>query len=87
MKKLNLNCKNFFVGDILNNYYDTGISDDARIGIIFTHILNDNHQGAKNYLNSEQNRFLSSDKYEQAETLLKDTKEGLKLAHYYQLYK
>ena len=72
---------------VLNNYYDTGISDDARIGIIFTHILNDNHQGAKNYLDSEQNRFLSSDKYEQAETLLNDTKEGLKLAHYYQLYK
>ena len=71
----------------LNNYYDTGISDDARIGIVFTHILNDNRQGAKNYLNSEQNRFLYPDKYEQAEILLKDSEEGLKLAHYYQLYK
>ena len=72
---------------VLNNYYDTDFADDARIGIIFTHILNDNRQGAKNYLNSEVGRFLSSEKYREAETFINNTESGLKLAHYYQLYK
>jgi len=72
---------------VLNNYYDTSFSDDARVGIIFTHILNDNHEGARSYFNSQKERFLSENKYKKAETLLQDTETGLKLAQYYQLYK
>ena len=72
---------------VLNNYYDTDIADNARIGIMFTHILNDNHQGAINYFQAEKKRFLNPDKYNQAETLIKETEEGLKFAHYYELYK
>ena len=72
---------------VLNNYYDTDFADDARIGIIFTHILNDNHQGARNYLNSEKDRFLTTDKYREAESFIDDSEEGLKLSHYYKLYK
>ena len=52
---------------VLNNYYDTSFADDARIGIMFTHILNDNWQGAVNYLRAEEGRFLSQKKYEEAE--------------------
>ena len=72
---------------VLNNYYDTIFADDARIGIIFTHILNENQQGARSYFNSEKNRFVKLEKYREAESLIVDTETGLKLAHYYQLYK
>ena len=72
---------------VLNNYYDTDFADDARIGIIFTHILNENQQGARSYFNAEKNRFVKLEKYREAESLIVDTETGLKLAHYYQLYK
>ena len=72
---------------VLNHYYDTSFSDDARVGIIFTHILNDNREGAKSYFKSQKERFLSENKYKEAGTLLQDTETGLKLAQYYQLYK
>ena len=72
---------------VLNNYYDTDFADDARIGIVFTHILNKNRQGAKSYLHAEKNRFLRSEKYIKAESLLMDTEEGLNISHYYQLYR
>ena len=72
---------------VLNHYYDTSFSDDARVGIIFTHILNDNREGAKSYFKSQKDRFLSENKYNEAETLIQDTEKGLKLAQYYQLYK
>ena len=72
---------------VLNNYYDTSFADDARIGIIFTHILNENRQGANSYFKTEKDRFLSQSKYEEAETLLIDTQTGLKLAQYIQLYR
>ena len=72
---------------VLNHYYDTSFSDDARVGIIFTHILNDNREGATSYLKSQKDRFLSENKYKEAETLIQDTETGLKLAQYYQLYK
>ncbi len=72
---------------VLNNYYDTEFSDEARIGIIFTHILSDNRKGAKRYLKAEKSRFLKSEKYDMADNLIKDTESGLKIHHYYQLYK
>ena len=72
---------------VLNNYYDTSIADDARIGIIFTHILNENRQGAVNYLKAEESRFLYQTKYEEAQALLMDTETGLKLNQYIQLYR
>ena len=72
---------------VLNHYYDTSFSDDARVGIIFTHILNDNREGANSYFKSQKERFLSENKYKEAATLLQDTETGLKLAQYYQLYK
>ena len=72
---------------VLNHYYDTSFSDDARVGIIFTHVLNNNREGAKSYFKSQKDRFFSENKYKEAETLLQDTETGLKLAQYYQLYK
>ena len=72
---------------VLNQYYDTAFADDARIGIIFTHILDENRKGANSYFNSQEGRFLSENRYKEAETLLQDTETGLKLAQYYQLYR
>jgi len=72
---------------VLNHYYDTDFADDARIGIIFTHILNENRQGAINYFHAEANRFLNQEKFSEAESLLNDTEAGLQLIHYYKLYR
>ena len=72
---------------VLNHYYDTAIADDARIGIVFTHILNENRMGAESYYKTQKDRFLSDEKMNEAEILLQDTEAGLKLAQYYQLYK
>ena len=72
---------------VLNHYYDTNFGDDARIGIIFTHILNENRMGAQSYFKSQEGRFLSDKKNKEAETLLQNTETGLKLAQYYQLYR
>tara|TARA_B110000438_G_C15647280_1_gene578010 strand:+ start:5 stop:781 length:777 start_codon:yes stop_codon:yes gene_type:complete len=72
---------------VLNNYYDISIADDARIGIIFTHILNQNRSGAENYFTSQENNFLKEQNLKEARLLINDTAEGLKLAHYYKLYK
>ncbi len=72
---------------VLNHYYDTDFADDARIGIIFTHILNKNRPGAKSYFHAEKNKFIKSEKCSEAESLIEDTTAGLKLGHYYQLYR
>ena len=72
---------------VLNSYYDTNLADEARIGIIFTHILDGNHNGAKRYFEAEKNSFLESEKYSMAESLILETETGLKINHYYQLYK
>ena len=72
---------------VLNQYYDTSISDDARIGIIFTHILNKNRSGAENYYKTQLNSFFNEQKKEEANLLINETSDGLKMTHYYQLYK
>ena len=72
---------------VLNNYYDTNFADDARIGVMFTHILNDNRKGAKNYYKAEKNRFINTQKGLEAKALINETEEGLSLSHYFQLYK
>ena len=72
---------------VLNEYYDTEVADDARIGIMFTHILNKNYPGALSYFNSQNGRFLSEAKYLQANDLIQETKTGLRFGHYFQLYR
>jgi len=72
---------------VLNHYYDTAIADDARTGIVFTHILNDNRRGAESYYKTQKDKFLSVEKLKETEILLQDTEMGLRLAQYYQLYK
>ena len=73
--------------EIESNEIDTSIADEARIGIIFTHILNENRQDAVNNLKAEESRFLYQTKYEEAQALLIDTETGLKLNQYIQLYR
>ena len=72
---------------VLNQYYDTPIADEARIAIVFAHILNNNRLGARNYLESQNEKFFSKNKFIEAKTLLKETKGGLTLSQYYKLYK
>ena len=72
---------------VLDAYYDTIISDDARIGIIFAYLLNDDFDNAVRYFNSQKQRFISDKKFKDAELLIIDSKEGIKLHQYYKLFK
>lgn len=72
---------------VLNSYYDTPYADEARIGIIFTHVLNDNWQAAHNYFKGEKKRFRSDEKQHEAMQLIEETASGLNLPQYIQLYK
>ena len=58
------------------NFYDLNISDDVRILIIFTYILDDKRLMAKDYLQREKNNFLNKQKVEEAVKLIEDTENG-----------
>ena len=55
--------------------------------IYFKAVLNNNHSGAKHYFHAETTRFLSKIKFDEADALVGDTENGLKLNHYIKLYK
>ena len=75
-----------YLNDILLNFYDLNISDDVRILIIFTYILDDKRLMAKDYLQREKNNFLNKQKVEEAVKLIEDTENGFQLSHYVRLY-
>ncbi|NOZ09334.1 MAG: outer membrane protein assembly factor BamD [FCB group bacterium] len=77
-----------YFNSVLDQYYDTDYADEARIGIAFAHILNDDIDGAANYLIENKNNFHSVDKYEEGLRLSKDTMDGrLSLREYIRLYR
>ena len=76
-----------YLNDILLNFYDLDISDDVRILIIFSYILDDKKSMAMDYLQREENNFLKREKIEEAVNLIDDTKNGFQFSHYVRLYK
>jgi len=76
-----------YLNDILFNFYDLEISDDVRILIIFTYILDEKRSMAQDYLEREKNNFFNKDKIKEAVSLINDTINGFKFSHYVRLYK
>ncbi len=77
-----------YFNQVLENYYDTPMSDDARIGIIFTYILKGARDSAESYLRLNRNNFHSDEKLSEAEELLENTRSGkLTLREYIKLYR
>ena len=76
-----------YLNDILLNFYDLDISDDVRILIIFSYILDDKKSMAMDYLQREENNFLKREKIEEAVNLIDETKNGFQFSHYVRLYK
>jgi len=72
---------------VLNKYYDTSYADEARISIIFTHLLNNNMYGAETYYKTEKTRFQSEQKIKEAELLLDNKNRKIKMSELVRLYK
>lgn len=77
-----------YYNQVLDNYYDTTLSDDARIGIMFTYILRDSQESAESYIRLNKDNFHSQQKYDDSLEILANTKEGkLTLNEYILLYR
>ncbi len=76
-----------YLNDVLFNYYDLDISDDVRILIIFTYIIDGKRNMALDYLEREKNNFFKKEKIEEAASLINDTVNGFEFSHYVRLYK
>lgn len=77
-----------YFNEVISLYYDTELSDEARIDIIFTYLLQGDVEVAKNHLKLFENKFLNKKSYQTANNLIKDMETGnLKLSNYYRLYK
>ena len=72
---------------LLREYYDTKFADEARISNIFCYILADDFDKAKDYYNKESNNFISEDKLEEANLILKKYQDGIGFDGLYRLYK
>ena len=76
-----------YFNEVINQYYDTVIADDARIFIIFTHVLKNDRKSAFDYYNYQKKNFSLEKKSIEAKKLLDDTDGGLGLSQYYKLFK
>jgi len=77
-----------YFGQVLESYYDTPVADEARIGIMFSYILNGAYDSAESYLRLNENNFSSKEKFEDGNRILQNTSDGkLTLEEYIRLYK
>ena len=77
-----------YFNDVLIKYYDTDYADEARIGIMFSYILEGQQQLAIDYLENNQASFNSSDKYNEGSQLIDNSKDGrLTFKEYVRLYR
>ncbi len=77
-----------YFGQVLESYYDTPVADEARIGIMFSYILNGAYDSAESYLRLNENNFSSIEKFEDGNRILQNTSDGkLTLEEYIRLYK
>ena len=77
-----------YFNEVISLYYDTEYSDEARIGVLFTHLLQQNPDKAKSQLKNYDGKFLNIDNFNKAENLIKEMENGnLTFSNYYLLYK
>ena len=65
-----------YFNDVIENYYDTKFSDEARISIIFYHLLQDKTDIAYSYYNQNSDSFIDVAKKNEAESLLENYNES-----------
>ena len=76
-----------YLFDVLNNYNDSDIADDVRLAVIFSYILDENHDLAMDFYNMEINNFNDIEKKEEAISLIESTHEDIKITEYLRLFK
>ena len=77
----------YYFDIVISEYYDSKYCDDSKISKIFTYILIDDYDKAKDYYNQISETFISDNKNKEAKDMLSDFKDGLGLSGYYRLYK
>ena len=65
-----------YFNDVIESYYDTKYSDEARISIVFYYLLQDKTDIAYEYYNQNSDNFLDIDKRQEAESILQDYNES-----------
>lgn len=77
-----------YFDELLQRYYDTKYADDARLSIMFTHILRKDRLKAIEYLSEQESLFHSPEKYQECLAILENTANGkLTLNEFIRLYK
>ncbi len=59
-----------YFNNVIDNYYDTIYSDEARISIIFLYLLKEENQKANLYFDNNKDKFIDIEKQMEAEKLL-----------------
>ena len=65
-----------YFNDVIENYYDTQYSDEARISIVFYYLLQDKTDFAYEYYNQNIDNFIDSSKKDEAESILETYNES-----------
>ena len=76
-----------YLNNVLNQYYDTNITDEVRITIVFVYLLQNKVEEATSYLENEEHNFISRLKFEEGKALIGNMKNGLSISEYIRLYK
>ena len=64
-------------------YYDTESADDARIGYVIIHLMNNNVEEAKIFLDKNKSKFNKSENYLEAAKLIKNSNKIIKIKGLY----
>jgi outer membrane protein assembly factor BamD len=76
-----------YLNNVLTQYYDTEIVDEVRLTIVFLYLLENKVEVATTYLENQEAKFVSIDKFEAAQNLISNMKNGLGFSEYIRLYK
>ena len=76
-----------YLNNVLTQYYDTNITDEVRITIVFVYLLQNKTGMATSYLESQESNFISRLKFEEGQNLIDSMENGLSLSEYIRLYK
>ena len=59
-----------YFNNVIDNYYDTNYADEARISIVFLHLLKKENEDARLYFNNNKEKFIDIEKQLEAQNLL-----------------
>ena len=76
-----------YLNNVLTQYYDTEIIDEVRLTIVFLYLLQNQVESATSYLENQEANFISNVKFEEAQNLINNMKNGLGFSEYIRLYK